>query len=328
MKDERESVQIDNVSSEVQMEASRWVIDSRTSDDWTPDDQAALDKWLNSSIAHKVAYLRADHAWGRTSRAAALKQPVQEREAVRSTRKFPFLGLQLAAAIGAIAFLGVVAAENIGKSYTAYKTPVGGRQILSLSDGSQIELNTNSAIRIADRGVDREVIVDRGEVYFEVKHDSAHPFVVIAAGRRILDLGTKFLVRDRADKLEVALYEGRVRLGAPEGSRQPSANLVSGDVAVATADSTKISKSKLAVLSDKLSWRQGVLVFHHTALADAAAEFNRYNSHKIIVEDPAIGRLVINGKFRTYDVAMFADVAAEVLGLNVEKQNDQTLIER
>jgi transmembrane sensor len=328
MKSEREGIQLDNLSSEIQMQASRWVIDARTSDDWAEDDQAALNEWLNSSVAHKVAYLRADHAWDRTARAAALRQPTRENASAGLANKFPFLGLKLAAAIGAIAIIGVLAAQYDRQDFTTYRTPIGGHQILNLSDGSHIELNTNSVIHIAKYSVNREVIVDRGEVYFDVKHDAKRPFVVFAGDRKILDLGTKFLVRDRADRLEVAMYEGHVRLDAPKDSGQKPVNLTTGDVAVATARITTISRSAPTALSDALSWRRGVLVFHHTMLAEAAAEFNRYNDYKVIVADSSLGRLEINGKFRTTDVGMFADVAADVLGLHVKNRGDYTLIER
>ena len=329
MKSEREIPGLDNSSSEIQMAASRWVVDARTSEDWTEDDRTALNEWLNSSIAHKVAYLRAEQAWGRTERAAALKRPEREKESAGLAGGFRFLNLRLAAGIAAIAVLSVLAAAQFGRQdYATYRTPIGARQILNLSDGSRLELNTNTVVRIAQHSADREVIVDRGEVYFDVKHDAKRAFVVLAGGRKILDLGTKFLVRDGADKLEVAMYEGRVRLGAPQGSGERPANLAAGDVAIATAHATTISRDTRSALSDALSWRRGVLVFHHTSLADAAAEFNRYNDYKIVVADPAIGRLEINGKFRTNDIRMFADVTADVLGLHARKQDSYTLIER
>ena len=323
-----EAAQFEDLSSQIQMEASRWVIDARTSEDWSDDDQAALDRWLNASVAHKVAYLRAEHAWGRSARAAALKQPEKERAPANTTRKFPFLTLKFAAAIGAIAVIGLVAAQFLGQGYTTYRTPVGGRQLLKLSDGSRLELNTNSVVRIAKHSADREVIVDRGEVYFDVKHDAKRPFVVYAQGRKILDLGTKFLVDEHPDRLEIAMVEGRVRLAPPMGSDARAMNLTAGDVAVATAHTTTISKSTPDALSDALSWRSGVLVFHHTALASAVAEFNRYNDYKVVVADTGVGKLEINGKFRTTDITMFADVAADVLGLHVKKLDGYALIER
>lgn len=322
-----ETARFEDQSSQIQMEASRWVINARTSDDWSEDDRAALDNWLNASVAHKVAYLRADHAWGCSGRAAALKQPEKERAAANAPAKFSFLSLKFAAAIGAIAVMGLLAAQLTRQDYTIYRTPVGGRQLLKLSDGSRLELNTNSVIRIAKHSANREIIIDRGEVYFDVKHDPRRPFVVFAQGRKILDLGTKFLVNERPGRLEVEMYEGRVRLAAPSGAGH-AVNLTAGDLAVATADKTTITKSAAEALSDALSWRNGVLAFHHTPLASAAAEFNRYSNYKLIVADSGIGKLEINGKFRTTDIAMFADVAADVLGLHVRKLDNYALIER
>jgi len=328
VKSERETAQFEDLSSKIQMEASRWVIDARTSEDWSVDDQAALDNWLNASVAHKIAYLRADHAWSRSRRAAALKQPAKEQEPASVASKFPFLSLKFAAAIGTIAVLGLAATQLAWQDYATYRTPVGGRQLLKLSDGSQLELNTNSVVRIAKRSADREIIVDRGEVYFDVKHDPKRPFVVFAEGRKILDLGTKFLVDEHPGRLEIAMVEGRVWLAPPVGSDARAANLTTGDVAVATAHTTTISKSTPDALSDALSWRNGVLVFHHTSLASAVAEFNRYNDYKVVVADTGVGKLEINGKFRTTDITMFADVAADVLGLHVKKLDGYALIER
>jgi transmembrane sensor len=324
-----ESIRLDTLSAEVQMAASRWVIDRHIAENWSMEDQARLDDWLSASVANKIAYLRADHAWSRTARAAALRRPTPGRSPSGSEGGSQFKRMRLFATLGAIALLGAVAVQYFrSPSYSAYTTSIGGRQVLSLSDGSQIELNTDSAVRVVDRNGTREVIVDKGEVYFDVKHDPVHPFSVLAGDRRINDLGTKFLVREQADRLEIALLEGRVRVDAPNGSGKRATNMGPGDVAVATSESTTISKHLPAVLSNQLSWRQGVLVFHHTALAEAAAEFNRYNSHKVVIADPSVGKLEINGKFRTNDVEMFTDTTADILGLHVEKLDDKTLMAR
>ncbi len=58
------------------------------------------------------------------------------------------------------------------------------------------------------------------------------------------------------------------------------------------------------------------------------AEFNRYTTRKITITNPAVARLEINGKFRTNDIAMFADVTADVLGLKADKQDDRIAIGR
>lgn len=312
---------------EVQMNASRWVIESR-SENWSPDDQARLDAWLNESTAHMVAYWRASQAWNRTFRAVALRQPAAESTS-RSGRNLRGLALRIAASLTLIGVLGTGASSLLlGPKYATYSTPVGGRETLLLNDGSKIELNTDTVLRYARLGIQREVVLDKGEAYFEVKHDPKHPFIVRANGRQITDIGTKFLVRGSADRLEVAMLEGRVLLSAPHGTNGPSSDLTAGNVAIATANETSVTKRPLEALQEELGWRSGILVFHHTTLATAIAEFNRYNTHKLVVADPEAAVLTIDGKFRANDVETFAEVAEDVLRLHVEHRGNRTVMSR
>jgi transmembrane sensor len=318
-----------SIAAEIQMAASRWVIDRQVREDWSTEDQTGLDKWLGESIANRIAYLRAEQAWSRTARAVALRQPTQaERRSSFASALLTWSKRALGAM--AVAALAGAAAQYFlhATRYVSYSTPVGGRQVLTLSDGSQVELNTDSAVRIADSKTAPEVVVDKGEVYFDVKHDPSRHFSVLADGRRISDLGTKFLVREKTGHLEIALIEGRVLIGAPEGSNKPATDMEPGDIAVATPQSTVISKRAQDALSKELSWREGVLIFHHTTLADAAFEFNRYTGRKIVIADAKVAHMEINGTFRTNDVEMFTDVTADILGLHVEKLDDKILLGR
>jgi transmembrane sensor len=313
-------------SAAVQLAAARWVIARQDNESWSPDDQTEFDAWLNETAANRVAFLRADQAWQRTSRAAALKRPMRE-PAVQSLSRLP--GAKLVAAIGTVLLLSAGAFGYFTQpNYIPYETPVGGRQILTLADGSQIELNTNSKVRIAKIENSRRVIVDRGDVYFDVRHDSRRPFVVTAHGRTLVDLGTKFLVRERPEALEVSLLEGKLRLDAPKGGKGPATIMAPGEVAVATEQTTSVTKGAHTALATELSWRQGILIFHHTPLSEAVAEFNRYTTRKITISNPVIARLEINGKFRTNDISMFADVTADVLGLKADKHDDRIVIGR
>jgi len=319
----------ENSAQDIQMEASRWVIARRAGEEWSADDQARLESWLDQSTAHRVAFWRADQAWNRTFRAAALKGFAPQTPSRSNLGSmFRFMALRVAASLIVIAGLGAAGAYLMrGPEYATYRTPIGGRETLTLSDGSQIELNTNTVLRFSRRAGQREVILDRGEAYFQVKHDPAHPFVVLAGGRRITDIGTKFLVRGESGRLEVALLEGRVLLSAPHGIDAPSADLTAGNVAVATASDTSITKHPLQSLRDALSWRDGMLVFHHTTLAQAVAEFNRYNRTKLTVAGAAAA-LTIDGKFAARDIEAFTETAEDVLRLTVTRENGQTILSR
>ena len=71
-----------------------------------------------------------------------------------------------------------------------------------------------------------------------------------------------------------------------------------------------------------------MLIFRHTALTDAAAEFNRYNRERIVIGDQAAARLTIDGTFPAKDVRGFAEVAQAVFGLRVERRDGETVISR
>lgn len=300
--------------------ASQWVVERRLSASWSQEDQTRLDKWLGQSTSHLVAYWRASHVWQRADRLAALKAPAantaKQTQPSRGFKYFP-----IAAAIGIVAVVGFAFAHDFFQArYTTFVTAVGERKILKLSDGSLIELNTGSVLRLADDRQRGEAILDKGEAYFDIKHNSAQPFVVIAHGRRLVDIGTKFLVRDEASSLRVSMIEGRAALSASESGTGASTELEAGDVAIATRATTKIVRTSRQTIADMAGWRRGQLVFRHVTLAAAVAEFNRYNDTKLSVEDANAGSKKIYGTFRTTDVKLFATVAQDVLHLKINRK--------
>jgi transmembrane sensor len=99
-------------------------------------------------------------------------------------------------------------------------------------------------------------------------------------------------------------------------------------VVIATAHSAAVMQQPRKEIVDSLGWRSGMIVFRHTTLAEAASEFNRYNTNKVVIDDPASARLTINGTFQTGDIAAFADAAHAVFGLHVSQRNGETVIFR
>jgi transmembrane sensor len=315
-------------AGDIQLRAAQWVVE-RASAAWSEEDRQNLDAWLAQSTAHEVAFWRAKHAWEKADRVVALKSPMQ-RGVERQPRAAGRSGLfRVAVGLCAAAIVGVIVFDmQSGPDYTTYSTPVGGRKILRLADGSHIELNTNTVLRLSRGNGARQAILDRGEAFFDIVHDAAHPFTIEARGRRIVDVGTKFLVRDAQERLQVSMLEGEVTLSAPKNSGDKPSRLTAGDVAVATATSTVITKEPKPAIADAASWRQGMLVFRHTTLADAVAEFNRYNDAQLVVAGERAGNMKIDGKFQTHDVDTFAEVAKDVLHLNVQKVGKKTVMSR
>lgn len=319
-----------NAAKNVEFEAAQW-LERSICEGWSIAQQKELDDWLSVSLAHRIAFVRLKAAWGETRRLAALR-PAGATNAARSWLRdhlpssrltLRVAAFVLVAAFGSAAYFKL----NVPKSPAVYTTPVGGHEIIRLSDGSTVELNTDTALRVSVSADRRIVWLDKGEAYFQINHDAVRPFIVMAGNRQVTDLGTKFVVRRETDRLQVAVMEGRVWLDAGGGKAQSA--LVSADQsAVATERSISITSKSKAKLADRLGWRRGVLVFDDTTLADAVIEFNRYNRQKMMVADADAASLTIGGTFPKNDVEAFTRVARQILGLHISNNGKEIVISR
>jgi transmembrane sensor len=296
---------------------------------WDEADRAALDAWLNEDVMHRVTFLRMQAGQERIEKLVILR-PLSRAQPSAPRRRIPGVFRACAAAVA-------IAAVGLGgyRYYTAprqqtYSTALGGQKILKLADGSRIELNTDTKVRVSIGARKREIWLDRGEAYFQVTHDESRPFVVEIGAHRIVDLGTKFLVRRGKRQTTVSLLEGKARLDvdAADASAQ-SVLLTPGKVAtVAPGGALKVSEAPSRTLNAELSWRRGVLILNRTTLAAAAAEFNRYNAGKLIVADPAAARLTMSGAFPTNDTQAFSEAVKDIFKLHVARRGADTVISR
>jgi transmembrane sensor len=294
--------------------------------DWSEPDQQAFDAWLAESDAHRVAYLRQSAVWNSAERLVALRSFASDENAARKPAR-PFLIRVAAAAFIALAIGGASVSYLLRPGEVTYSTPVGGHSTVALGDGSRIELNTDSVLRVAKDGDARYATLVRGEAYFEIKHNAAHPFVVSASTYRVTDLGTKFLVRNISGHFKVGLVEGSAQFESTGASSRPVV-LTPGDVVVADAASKSVTKTATQNVVRELSWRIGLLNFQDTTLEAAAAEFNRYNNGKLIFADSNVARLKINGTFQARNTELFVESAKEIFGLHATKVGSETVISR
>jgi transmembrane sensor len=128
-------------------------------------------------------------------------------------------------------------------------------------------------------------------------------------------------VRRDQDSLEVVVIEGKVRVeDAAPALRSDTADaskaaapddlnravlLVPGTIARTQGPSVLVQHKSLPEIEAHLSWRSGMLMFRDESLADAVAEFNRYNARRIVIADSKVGALRIEGTFRATNVDAF-----------------------
>jgi transmembrane sensor len=179
-----------------------------------------------------------------------------------------------------------------------FSTGIGQQASFRMSDGSMITINTGSTLSVSESDTRRSTQVKQGEAFFEVAKNPRKPFVVEAEGVTVTALGTAFAVRDLGeDGVRVTLAHGRVRVDMPAVAGQPAqSTLLSPD----TQLTWRAGRYSIAPvnLRQQLGWRQGMVVFDRTPLAQAVAEINRYSSQEIVVASASLARRPISGSFR------------------------------
>ena len=66
--------------------------------------------------------------------------------------------------------------------------------------------------------------------------------------------------------------------------------------------------------------------FADTSLSEAAAEFNRYGTHKLVIDGPELGKLRVGGVFRISDPSSFALAMAAAFHLRILNRGHTTVL--
>ncbi len=217
-----------------------------------------------------------------------------------------------------------------------YFTGVGEQRTFGLPDGSTVELNSRSKIRVRYANRIRAVDLLQGQALFEVAKDPGRPFIVSSDAIKVRAVGTEFDVYRKRAGTVVSVVEGRVAVcgrlatpaaggrrrladalpaggyaqgssvpepGAP-GSRQaggggPAIVVAAGEQLTVTSESVR--KIEHASMMQATAWRRRKLVFDSATLADVADEFNRYSDRQIVVDGSGPVDLRISGVFSITD---------------------------
>jgi transmembrane sensor len=212
---------------------------------------------------------------------------------------------------------------------TAYSTQIGALASVPLSDGSHVTLNTDSRIHVSFSAGERVVKLDQGEAFFEVSKDRSRPFVVDTGNKRVTAVGTQFSVRRDGTEIRVLVTDGRVRIDRQDvPSGLGATQVAAGSQARTKGNSVLLDQPEPTQLEQILSWRTGYLVFHETPLAEAIAEFNRYSSRKIVIDDPTLASLHIGGRFRSTDAEAFLWLLQNGFPITVAQWDDHISLTR
>ncbi len=345
------------MNAQIRQEAAAWLVELHTESPGQGTRERFAD-WLRASPEHVRAYLSVATIWHGAAAYdrqrqidvdALIQETVESADLVFFSRRVKSAAVAETPIASEASFCprlpyrkAVVAAVLLAVAGSAtlfwnrkpsYSTAVGEQRTLTLADGSIVELNAASRIRLNFALNERVVELLEGEALFRVAKDKTRPFIVASANARVRAVGTEFDVNRRTTETVVTVLEGRVAVSeaipaVPTAQSQgDSVQLAVGEqVAVFKRGAPRKSFSNVDIVT---AWTQQQLIFETTPLSDVAEDFNRFNTQKLVMGDASVAAIKISGNFPALDplsLPRFIRFLRDQPGLRVEERPEQILI--
>ncbi|NBG93593.1 FecR domain-containing protein [Pseudomonas sp. 9.1(2019)] len=269
-------------------QAATWFARNRNQPDSNCSEQ--FNSW-KAVPAHARAYAEFESLWADLGELKQLNKPVPLPRRRRSV-----LALATAAAV-----LCAVFALNIGTPVQLHQQQIATQsqdaKTVRLPDGSTLTVNANTRLRIDFSASQRDIYLDRGQLYIEVAANKEQPLVVHAGHAQVRVVGTGFDVRRSQRQLVVSVAHGQVAF-IPDGK---SAALL-GASQRATYDYAKGSLEEQSLSPGEVAdWRSGHLSFRNRELASLVDELDLYRPGVIELADGPLGRYKVSGNLDVSD---------------------------
>ncbi|MDB6095568.1 MAG: anti-FecI sigma factor, FecR [Verrucomicrobia bacterium] len=334
--------------SDAEVTAGIWV--ARCEQGLSAKQEREFQAWLAEDPSHSTyfdqlseTYRRFDQVESTPADAAATSGPGRDPYGFngkgKASRRSFWWALPLAAA--AAITLGYVNWWRPMHFTEAAATEIGHLRTMKLPDGSFIQLNTDTVVKVAYSPSERRIKLDQGEAHFTVAKNPDRPFIVEANGVAVRAVGTAFNIRLRqGSAVEVLVTEGKVQVNdlAQGGSLLPKSPtlevpvLSAGERVTVTAHVVpeNTAPAVVAVPKDEvtreLAWESKQLRFQLAPLSEIVAEFNRYNRHKLVIDDPVLAAKTYGGAFQADDPERFVRMLNENFQIEAVERGNETVL--
>jgi transmembrane sensor len=332
------------MSRAIRKQAADWFVEFRTAEPNERGRKAFL-AWLKESPAHMAAYLEMAALWDQSGALNAqsrwsLDTLLEEAKADHQnvvTLDLPS-GHEAGAsfqrrtlwirAVGLAASLLLVVGAAVGTwMYSlrdTYSTAVAEQRSIVLNDGSTVELNARSRLRIRFTAHERRVDLLDGQALFTVAKNASRPFVVASRGTLVRAVGTQFDVYSSSSGTTVTVLEGTVAV-TPEAA--PSPALVNAGQQMLIGLEGRPKMVQPASPGVATAWTHRQLIFENTPLQDVATEFNRYNRRQLIIRDPSLQAFAIDGVFASTDPAALVNFLKSRPGIHIRETDTDIIVD-
>lgn len=273
---------------------------------WLDEDPARQSEFDSAHYLFNAMILHSDELSKMTTPGALEKTSRKSK-----VRRLVYRYAAAAAAVVIAGLSGVFVEREINYNKMTAQTnvlevPAGQRMSVTLSDGTQVQLNGNSRIEypVIFSRKQRNVKLS-GEAFFEVKHDERHPFIVETFASKVEVLGTRFNVYadEASEYFSTTLVDGKVKVTTNDETAE--------QVVLAPDEMVKFVNNHLVVTKvdaeNLISWTEGYVNLADTDFESLMHRFENVYGVKIVIERetmPEIGYK--SGKIRVSEGVNFA----------------------
>jgi transmembrane sensor len=239
------------------------------------------------------------------------------------------VGVLLAAAAAVVLFVTLHRVSPDTEPAAApqtFATAIGERKTIVLADSTRVVLGPDSRLVVPAAYATARSIELRGDAYFDVRHDAAHPFAVHVNRAVIEDIGTTFTVEsDAGDTTSVSVISGSVRLRAAASHATDGAVLAAGDRGSITNDGS-IRAFPHAAAADDAAWVSGRLVFRDASFSRVGAELRRWYGIELRAADAELLRQHVTTTLEGESADQALKILGLSLGAHVERRGDTATV--
>lgn len=235
----------------------------------------------------------------------------------------------IAASVGLIAIVTAWFHFSVGGDVIV--TDRGERRDVALNDGSTVEVDPETRLRVKFSDQTRDIWLEHGRALFKVAKNPNRPFKVHADDTVVRAIGTLFGVDRRSDGVVVTVAEGKVAVTRDSIASLDSAQVPPLPLALVANQQITVRKSGSVEAPHKvdstraLAWAKGRLVFENDQVSSVVAQFNRYNHVQIYVTDDALAARPVSGVFDASDPESFVAFMQSVVPVQVERSEGQRI---
>lgn len=289
------SKDVTNTQRKRNREASDWLL-RNSNPNLSQDERSKFEAWLDSDPENCRTYSAAERLMGDARQAIQSDPGLANIKVTSRSGAKPIVTTLVAAVLATGAFFAFDGPLRLKADVMAGSDEM---PVITLEDGSEVQLNASSAISIDFTEQRRTVHLLRGQAFFRVVSAPGRPFTVEAGETSVTALGTAFDVRYGNTETDVTVTEHAVQIDTV-GNASRSIEVDHDEQAVydhATKE-TRVSPVDGLVA---LAWKRGQIAVDNAPLSAVVDEMNRHFGGHIVITSSTLADRRVSGTIKVAD---------------------------